>query len=150
MRLELGKRWDESHFCLLYHKVPLRDADDLKTRGCRTLKRGNTGVPMYTSVARFTCVVPLLLQLRRCCADAFEIQRKCGLEFVPRWHVFRMARPHNTHTRTHKSTVSQLSRNEYLGKYGYCYSVTATASKHHGVIQAHRSSTQHGKKLQEQ
>ena len=40
-----------------------------------------------------------LLLLCRCCT-AFEIKRKCGSEYVPRWHVFRIARPHNTHTPT--------------------------------------------------
>ena len=60
------------------HKIPLRDVDDMKSRGCRKLKRGNTGVPMCKRVAKFTCVVPLLYR-----ADTFEIQR-CRLEFVPR------------------------------------------------------------------
>ena len=51
---------------LRYHaiqqnKVPLLDADDFKSWGCRKLKRGNEGVPMkYMSIARFTCVVPVL------------------------------------------------------------------------------------------
>ena len=49
------------------YKVPLRDVVDLKPRGVRRLKRGNTGVPMYKSVASFTGVVPLLLLLYRCC-----------------------------------------------------------------------------------
>ena len=69
---------------------PLRDADELKSRGCRKLKRGtHTGVPTYMSVAGFTCVVPLLLLLLCYAAastarmDAFEIQRKCGLQLVP-------------------------------------------------------------------
>ena len=41
-------------------EVSLGDVVDLKSRGCRKLKRGNTGVPMYMSLARFTGVV-------RCC-----------------------------------------------------------------------------------
>ena len=41
--------------------------DDLKSRGCHKLKRGNTAVPIYMNVARFTCVVPLPLLLCRCC-----------------------------------------------------------------------------------
>ena len=61
------------------YKVTLWDAVDLKSRGCRNLKRGNTGVPM---VCTFVCVrfagvvsidanaadaVPLLY-----CASSFE------------------------------------------------------------------------------
>ena len=57
----------------------LRDVDDFTSRGCRKLERVNTGVPMYMSVVSFTCVVPQLY-----CADAVEIQRKFGLELVPR------------------------------------------------------------------
>ena len=64
-------------------KVPLRGVVDFKS-GPR-LKRGNTGyvwyICIYMSVARFAGVVPLLLLN---CANAFEIQRKCWLEFVPR------------------------------------------------------------------
>ena len=54
---------EEGHFKSYWHtyKVPLRDVFDLKSRGCRKLKGGNTGVPMYVSVPRFTGVVPLLL-----------------------------------------------------------------------------------------
>ena len=29
------------------YKVSLREVVDLESRGCRKLKRGNTGVPMY-------------------------------------------------------------------------------------------------------
>ena len=32
-------------YCILY-KVPLRDVVDLKSRGCRKLKRGKTAVPV--------------------------------------------------------------------------------------------------------
>ena len=60
-------------------EVSLGDVVDLKSRGCRKLKRGNTGVPMCMGhrEVRFCCtaaaaVVPLLY-----CADAFEILRKC-------------------------------------------------------------------------
>ena len=39
---------------------------------------------MYMGGARFTCVAPLLLLLLcRCCADYFELERKCGLGLVP-------------------------------------------------------------------
>ena len=48
-------------------KVPLRDAVDLKSRGCRKLKRGVTGVPMYMSLACFAGVVPRRPWWRRCC-----------------------------------------------------------------------------------
>ena len=58
---------------LLYYRVPLRGLVDLKSRG---LKRGNAGAPTYMSLSRFAGVVVLLLY----CADAFEIQRKYGLE----------------------------------------------------------------------
>ena len=60
------------------------------------------------SVARFDGVVPLLLH----CVNAFEVQRKCGLELS--LVVFRIACPRNTHTRTHRSTVAWLSQNEDL------------------------------------
>ena len=51
------------------YKFPPRDVVDLNFRGCRKLKTGNTGVPMYISLARFAGVVPLLLLLLlyRCC-----------------------------------------------------------------------------------
>ena len=55
------------------------------------MKRGNIGFPMYTGVGRFTGVVPLLY-----CEDAFEVHGECGLQLS--LVVFRMARPHNTHT----------------------------------------------------
>ena len=86
-------------------RVPLRDVDvvDLKSRGCRKLKGGNTGVPMFVGVAMFTCVV-----LYRCCCccvaavlRASEIQRKCVLQ--QSLVVFRMARTHNTNTQKHRS-----------------------------------------------
>ena len=72
----------------------------LEIPGVSQVERGNTGVPMYMSVARFTgvvctsdAVVPLLY-----CADAFEIQRNCGFDLS--LVVFKMVRPHNTHTCT--------------------------------------------------
>ena len=53
---------------------------DFKSRGCRTLKKGNTGVCVpgawYMSVSRFAGAAPLLF-----CAGVFEIQRKRGLEW---------------------------------------------------------------------
>ena len=52
-------------------------------------------------------VVPLLY-----CAGAFELQRRCELELS--LDVFRMAHPHNTPTRTRKSTVRGCHKNEYL------------------------------------
>ena len=79
------------------YKGPLRDAVGVKAGGCRKLKRGRNTVLMCMSAARFTTmnsVVPLLYR-----AGAFEIQRKCGLELC--LVVFRMARPHHTHIRTH-------------------------------------------------
>ena len=39
------------------------------------MKRWNTGAPVFISLSRFADAVPLLY-----CADAFEIQKKCGLE----------------------------------------------------------------------
>ena len=64
-------------------KVPLRDVVGLKSRGCRKLQRGNTGVPMYVyercevrscCAAATAAVVPLLLLLLysccRCCCTA--------------------------------------------------------------------------------
>ena len=56
----------KSQFQTYTYTIALRDVDDLKSRGCHKLTRGNTSV---MSVARFTCVVPLLLLLLcRCCA----------------------------------------------------------------------------------
>ena len=83
--------------CIASCKVPLRDVLDLESRGCYKLKRGNTGVPMWMGVARFTGVVPLLY-----CADAFDIQRKRGLDLP--LVVFGMARCTriNAHTHTQK------------------------------------------------
>ena len=83
---------------------------------------GNTDVPIvciraFASFEVHWCctaaaaVVPLLY-----CADAFEIQRKCGLELS--LVVFRMARPYNTHTRAHRSTVRSCYKTMTL-KYGY-------------------------------
>ena len=62
-----------------------------------------------------------------------------------------MARPHATHTRTHRSTVRSCHKTNTL-KYGFCYSVAAAASKASGVIQAHssNSSRQHSKNEKEQ
>ena len=64
------------------------------------------------------------------CADAFDIQRRCGLKLS--LVVFRMARPHNTHTHTRRRTV------------GSCRTAKTLTSKAYCVIQAHgSSSTQH-------
>ena len=73
----------------------------LKSRGCRKLKRGNKGVPVYMSVARFAGVVSLLLLYR---ADAFEIQSKCGweLSLCSGWHAHVV--------RTHRSTVRSFHK----------------------------------------
>ena len=64
------------------YKVPLGDVVDLKSRGCRKWKTGNTGVrilriymSLHVQYVRFAGVVPLLY-----CAGASEVQRKCGLE----------------------------------------------------------------------
>ena len=78
------------------------------------MKRRNTGVPVFMSVARFAGVVSPLN-----CADAFEIQRKCALELF--LVVFKMARPHNTRTRTHaKAPLVAVTEMKTL-KYGYCW-----------------------------
>ena len=47
------------------------------------------------AAAAAAAVVPLLY-----CEDAFEHQRKCGLDLS--LVFFRMARPHNTHAHTQK------------------------------------------------
>ena len=88
------------------YKVPLRDVVHLKSRGCRTWKRVNTGVPVCMSLARFAGVAPLLY-----CADVFEIQRKCGAESS--LVVFRLESPHR-HTQHRQKHRSQLSQNEDL------------------------------------
>ena len=94
---------------------------DLKSWGYRKLRRGSTGFPVYMSVSGFTGVAPLLLLLLllyRCCtacADAFEIQSKRWLELS--LVVFRMARPHITHT--HRSTVRSCHKTKTL-KSGCC------------------------------
>ena len=82
------------------------------------MKRGNTGVLMYVRYKSLCearkCMVPLLLLLYRCllcCAGAFEIQRKCGLEspssLCPGWHAH--IRPH-THTQKHCCTMAATSK----------------------------------------
>ena len=78
---------------------------------------------MHMSVSRFAGVSPVLH-----CADALEIQSKCGLESS--LVVFRMARPHYRHTRTHRSTVRSCYKTKTL-KYCYCccYTMVATGQK---------------------
>ena len=99
--------------------VPLWDVVDVvKSRGYRKLKRGNTGVPMCMRLARFAGVVPLLLLLllllllydtaATALRECFEIRRECGLE--PSLVVFGMARPHNTHTRTHTAPFVAVTK----------------------------------------
>ena len=55
------------------HKVSLRDVVDLKSRGCRLLKRPNTGdercVVHWCCTVAAAAVAPLLY-----CADALEVQ----------------------------------------------------------------------------
>ena len=53
--------------------------------------------------------------------------------------VFRVAHPHNTPTRTHRSTVRSCHKTKPL-TYGYCYSAAATTSNAYSVIRAHSSS----------
>ena len=114
----------------------------LKSRGSHNLKRGTTGYPSYMS-ARFTGGVVRLLY----CADAFEVQRKCWLELS--LVVFRIARPHNTHTRTHTSAVHSCHKTNIL-KCGDCYSVAATTSKAYGVIQVLQQGAYGSKRKNEQ
>ena len=61
----------------------------LKIRGCRTLKRRNTGVSLYMSVARFTCVSPLLQQLLlcRCCTARMLVKFRGS---CVGWNLFRV------------------------------------------------------------
>ena len=96
------------------YMVPLRDVIDLKSRGCRKLKRGNTDVPMYICLyeVRWCCIAAaaavLLYRCCKYCAGVFEIQRKCGLEsssaLCSGWygHIRTLA-----YTRKHRSYLSQ-------------------------------------------
>ena len=73
------------------YKVIVGDVADLKSGGCRMWTRGNTGVSFVyerrevrwrcctaaAAAAAAAAVVPLLH-----CADAFVIQKKCGMEIV--------------------------------------------------------------------
>ena len=128
-----AKRSVTSHYITSHHiissnKVPLRNVVDQKSRGCRKLKRENTGVLMcllcegcevhWCCTAAAAAVVPLLY-----CADAVDIERKCGLKSP--LVVFRMARPHNTHARTHRHTVRRYRKRKTL-QYGYCHAMAAT------------------------
>ena len=99
-------------------KVPLRDVVDLKSRGCRKLRRGNTGVPSYIPDMTFmwACVglsacCTVAVGMSVCCTGAFENQRKCGLQssrLCSGWHT-------KTHRQAHaQKHRSWLSRREYL------------------------------------
>ena len=77
------------------------------------------------------------------CADALKFRR--SVDWTLSLAVSRMARPQNTHTRTHRSIVRSFHKTKTL-KYGYCCTVAATTSKAYGVIQAtSSSSSQHSK-----
>ena len=115
------------------------------------MKRGNTGVPTYMSVARFTGgVVTLLLLLCRCCTARVLLNFRGGvswscLSMCSGWHT-HIIRPHALA----KAPFVAVTKTNTLN-YGYCcYAVTATASKAYGVIQAHSSSVQHTTKQKEQ
>ena len=91
---------------------------DVKSRGCRKVKRASTAAIMiyiYISVATVgslavyhccCCSVPLLYS-----ADDFEIQSKRGWELC--LVVLKMVRPPNTRTPTHRCTVRSCHTNEY-------------------------------------
>ena len=120
----------------MVYKVPLRDVVDLKSGGCRKLKRGNTGVPVYMSVARFAGVVPLLLLLYLCCPARMllKFRASAGRNCLSRCSGWQA---HIIHTRTHahRSTVRSCHEAKTL-KYGHCYTVAATTSKAYGVTAA--------------
>ena len=81
------------------------------------------------------------------CAGVVELQRKCGSELS--LVVFRIGRPHNTHTRTHTSTVRSCHKTTTL-KYRQCFTMAATASKAYSAIQTRQQRRQHSKNEQEQ
>ena len=67
------------------------------------MKRGNTDVPMYMSVARFTYAAPLLLLSRRCCTARMCLEFRGSVDWnllfpvdmCSRWHA------HILRTRAH-------------------------------------------------
>ena len=82
---------------------------------------------IYMSVARFTGGVQLLLLFlcQFCTARVLlKLFWRCGLELS--LVVFRMARPQNTHARTHRSTVRSCPKTTIWNCRCYCYAVAAS------------------------
>ena len=143
-------RIDRNHF-IVYTKFPFGMWFWLEVPGVLQVEKREhrRSYDMYKSVARLTGVVPLLLfctavVLRGWCLNA----KKVWVGICP--SLFRMARPYNTHTRTHiKTPFLAVTKRRYWSTattYCYCYTVAATTSKAYGVIQAHSSSSkQHSK-----
>ena len=84
--------------------------------GVRQVEKGEhrRSYDMCMSVARLAGVAPLMMLFVPLlyCANAFEIQRNCGLKLSP--VLFKMARPHDTHTRTHTRAPFVAVANQYL------------------------------------
>ena len=90
----------------------------MKSRGCRKLKKGNTGVPpwyvderceVHLCCTAAAALVPLAAVLRGCFRNSECVGWNC-----PHIVVFRMARPNNTFTRAHGSTVRSCHENNIL------------------------------------
>ena len=130
-----------------YYKVPLRDVVGLKSRGGSQIEQGEHRRSIFRVYER--CVV------HGCCTAAVYTARMF-MEFrgSAGWtcpSCVTMARPHNTHTRTHRSTVRTCYETSTL-KYGYCYTVAVT-SKAYCAIPRHTaaaSSRPHSKNEKEQ
>ena len=92
------------------------------------------------SVGRIAGVVPPLLLLCRCRAARMllKFESKCGQELS--LVVFRMARPHNAHTRTrpqkHRPWLSQ--NEQFQVRLLLSYTVAVGTSKAYGGKQAHK------------
>ena len=143
--------------CTISYKVPLRDVVDLKSRGCRELKRGNTGVPircacmsLLVHYVRFAGVVPtlLLLLLHRCCTARvlYWFKGSAGWNRPGCAQDGACAHVIRTHTRIHKeSSFAAVVKRRPLkcgcsslvpGTMHGCHNVKSLAF---GVIQVHSS-----------
>ena len=115
---------------------------EFNARGCRKLKRGNTGVSMYMSLARFPAVV-LLLLLYRCCTARMRLKFRGSVG----WNRDSSCSGWHAHIRTHAHTeapfvaVTKIRYRYCYTIYRYCYTMAATTLKAYGVVQAPSSNS---------